>query len=188
MTHNADHGDQVRRPVALEALAAELSDLRRRLERAESVLAIQSLKARYAELVDRRYRQGSVIPARELAAVADEVARLFTEDGIWDGGPTLGRVVGRPAIAERLRDTTLVFARHLFTAPRIELDDTDGDRARGQWGLLSPCRTTDGRDLWLCGTEWDEYERVDGNWLHRSMRLSTTFVAPYEEGWRTILA
>jgi SnoaL-like domain len=187
MTNSADDGEQVR-PSALEALAGELTDLRRRLERAESVLAIQSLKARYAELVDRRYRRGSVVPTEELGTVADQVARLFTEDGVWDGGPTLGRVVGRSAIAERLRDTTLVFARHHFSAPRIDIDDTDGRRARGHWELLSPCRTRDGRDLWMCGTEHDEYERVDGSWLHRSMRLTTSFVAPHDAGWRTILS
>ena len=131
---------------APEELATDLAVLRARLERAEGVLAIQALKARYAELVDRRYRKGAVVPAEELAALADEVARLFTEDGVWDGGPALGRAVGRAAIAERLRDTTLVFARHLFTSPRIEVDD-DGGRARGRWELLSPCRTAEGRDI-----------------------------------------
>ncbi len=174
--------------TAPEELAAELSDLRNRLERAEGVLAIQALKARYAELVDRRYRKGAVVPAEELAAVADGVARLFTEDGVWDGGPALGRAVGRAAIAERLRDTTLVFARHLFTSPRIEVDHDEDGRARGRWELLSPCRTADGRDVLMCGTEDDEYERVDGRWLLRSMRLTTTFVAPYDEGWATIFA
>jgi hypothetical protein len=174
--------------AAADGLASDLADLRTRLERAEGVLAIQALKARYAELVDRRYRKGAVVPSEELAAVVNEVAQLFTEDGVWDGGPALGRAVGRAAIAERLRDTTLVFARHLFTSPRIEVDDSDGDRAVGRWELLSPCRTADGRDVWMCGTETDEYERVDGSWLHRSMRLTTTFVAPYDEGWTTIHA
>ena len=173
---------------ALEELATDLAVLRARLERAEGVLAIQTLKAHYAELVDRRYRKGAVVPPEELAALAEEVARLFTEDGVWDGGPALGRAVGRAAIAERLRDTTLVFARHLFTSPRIEIDDDDSGRARGRWELLSPCRTAEGRDLWMCGTEDDEYEHVDGTWLHRSMRLTTTFVAPNDEGWASILA
>jgi hypothetical protein len=171
---------------ALEELATDLAVLRARLERAEGVLAIQALKAHYAHLVDRRYRKGAVVPSEELAALADEVARLFTEDGLWDGGPALGRAVGRAAIAERLRDTTLVFSRHLFMSPRIEIDD-DGARARGRWELLSPCRTAEGRDIWMCGSEDDEYERVAGSWLHRSMRLTTTFVAPYDEGWTTIL-
>ncbi len=182
----SDRGED--KPTAHEELVADLAALRVRLERAESVLAIQALKSRYAELVDRRYRKGAVVPSEELAMVADEVAHLFTEDGVWDGGPVLGRAVGRPAIAERLGDTTLVFARHLFTSPRIEVDDGGGGRARGRWELLSPCRTADGRDVWMCGTEDDEYEQVDGTWLHRSMRLTTTFVAPYDEGWTTILS
>jgi hypothetical protein len=131
-----------------------------------------------------------VVDGAELAAAADAAAELFTEDGVWDGGPALGRAVGRAAIAERLRHTTLVFARHLFTAPRIEIDGGagGGDRAHGRWELLSPCRTADGRDYWMCGFEDDEYERVQGAWLHRSMRLTTVFMAPYDEGWATILS
>ena len=39
----------------IEELAAEVASLRRRITSAEGVLEIQSLKARYGELVDQRY-------------------------------------------------------------------------------------------------------------------------------------
>ena len=154
-----------------------------RLERVESVLAIQDLKARYAELVDRRYRDGQVAEPSVVSEAAEAAARLFTEDATWDGGPRLGRVVGRAAIAERLRQTTLRFARHYFVAPRIVLDDRDPGRARGRWELLSPCRDRKGRDFWLCGVEEDEYERVGGAWLHRSMSMTPVVTAPSEGPW-----
>jgi hypothetical protein len=35
----------------------------------------------------------------------------------------------------------------------------------------------------MAGYEDDEYVRVDGDWLHRSMKLSVVFMAPYERGW-----
>jgi hypothetical protein len=162
------------------------SGLESRLDRLESVLAIQALKARYAELVDRRHSRGAVADPTTLAAAAEAAAALFTEDAEWDGGPTLGRAVGRAAIADRLRDTTLVFARHLFLSPRIEIDADDADAARGRWELLSPCRGADGRDFWMSGVEDDQYRRVDGVWLHRAMRMTTVLVAPVDRPWTVL--
>jgi hypothetical protein len=169
--------------VTVEELAAEVASLRQRVATSESVLAIQGLKARYGELVDRRFAAGSVVDADTLAAVAASVADLFTADGVWDGGPGLGVASGRPAIAARLGQPTLTFSRHFFVNPRIEVD---GDRATARWDLLSPCRRTDGTSYWMCGYEDDEYARVDGTWLHRSMKLTTVLMSPVGEGWTKI--
>jgi hypothetical protein len=195
--------------VTLEQLAAELAELRRRVEVSESVLAIQSLKGRYAELVDRRFSAGAVVDGDTMATVAEAIAALFTPDGVWDGGPGLGAVTGRAAIAARLADPTLTFSRHLFVNPRVDVDTATSDAgtsdadtgpgagtaatptaprtARGRWDLLSPCRRPDGTSYWMCGYEDDEYERVDGSWLHRSMKLTTVFMAPVGEGWTKVL-
>jgi len=170
--------------MTVEALAAEVAALRTRVVVAESVLAIQTLKARYAELVDRRFSAGAVVDADRLAQVAEAVAGLFTPDGTWDGGPGLGRVTGRGAIAARLREPTLTFARHYFVNPRIEVD---GDTAVARWDLLSPCRRAEGTSYWMSGYEDDEYARVDGVWMHRSMTLTTVFMSPVGEGWTRIL-
>jgi hypothetical protein len=168
----------------VEELAAEVAALRQRVASSESVLAIQGLKAHYGELVDQRFSAGAVADAATVARVAAAVAALFTPDGVWDGGPGLGRVTGRPAIAARLGDPTLIFSRHFFMNPRIEVD---GDTARARWDLLSPCRRADGTSYWMCGYEDDEYARIDDEWLHRSMTLTTVFMAPVGEGWTRIL-
>jgi len=169
----------------IEDLAVELVELRRRVEAAEAVLEIQALKARYGELVDRRFHTGQMADDATVRRVATEAAALFTEDGTWNGGPGLGIATGRAAIAERLIRTTLTFSRHLFVKPRIAVD---GDRATARWDLLSPCRRPDGTSYWMCGYEDDEYQRVDGRWLHRSMALTTVFMSPVGDGWTTILA
>ena len=70
--------------------------------------------------MDSRFAKGAVVDAPMLARLADEVAALFTPEGVWDGGPGPGIATGRRAIAERLRQPTLVFARALFLNPRIE--------------------------------------------------------------------
>jgi SnoaL-like protein len=169
--------------TTVEQLAAEVADLQRRVATSEGILAIQKLKGRYAELVDQRFSAGAVIAADALAAVAGRVADLFTADGVWDGGPGLGSVTGRPAIAARLSEPTLIFSRHFFLNPRIEVD---GQSARGRWDLLSPCRRADGGSYWMSGYEDDEYACVDGVWLHRSMKLTTVFMTPVGEGWTRV--
>jgi hypothetical protein len=148
------------------------------------VLEVHALKARYGELVDQRFSAGQLVDDDTLEAVTRAAADLFTADGVWDGGPGLGRQIGRAAIASRLARPTLTFSRHLFVKPRIHVD---GDRAQGRWDLLSPCRRADGSSWWMCGYEDDEYAREDGIWLHRSMKLTTVFMARVEPGWERIL-
>ncbi len=170
----------------VEDLATEVEALRTRVALTEGVLGVQALKARYAELVDLRFSAGGVVDAGTMRAVTESVAALFTPDGVWDGGPSLGQVVGRHAIARRLADPTLVFSRHFFLNPRITMD-AGGASATGRWDLLSPCRRPDGSSYWMCGYEDDDYVLVDGVWLHRSMKLTTVFMSAVGEGWTKIL-
>jgi hypothetical protein len=171
--------------TGIEELASELAALRARMSSAEAVLAIQALKADYGELVDRRFSRGAVVEPETLDRVVGEIAELFTEDAVWDGGPVLGSARGRSAISQRLRAPTLTFSRHLFTKPRIRVD---GESASGRWDLLSPCRTPDGRSWWMCGYEDDEYLLEGGAWRHSSMRLTTVFMTETGEGFDRILA
>ncbi len=171
--------------ITVEELAAEVAALQQRVAASESVLAIQKLKANYGELVDRRFAAGAVVDPTTLAHVAEDVAALFTPGGVWDGGPGLGKATGRRAIAARLRDPTLIFSRHFFLNPRIDVD-VDDDTARARWDLLSPCRRSDGTSYWMCGYEDDEYARLDGVWLHRAMKLTTVFMTPVGEGWTRV--
>jgi hypothetical protein len=168
----------------VEELAKDVAVLQQRVARSEGVLAIQALKAHYGGLVDQRFSMGAVVDVDALGRVAEEIAALFTADGIWDGGPGLGSVTGRRAIAARLREPTLTFSRHLFMNPRIEVD---GETGGARWDLLSPCRRPDGTSYWMCGYEDDEYARVDGVWLHSSMRLTTVFMTPVGDGWTRVL-
>jgi hypothetical protein len=167
----------------IDELNQEVAELRQRLEAAEAVQAIHNLKARYAQLVDERYSRGKVAAAEEVAAAADRIAALFTEDGVWDGGPALGVSTGRAEIAARMREPTLLFSWHFFLKPQIHVQ---GDTARARWDILSPCTTKDGKPHWMVGFEDDEYARVGGVWLHARMKLTTVFLSPHETGWQKI--
>ena len=167
----------------IDELTQQVAELLVRVEATETVQAIQNLKARYAQLVDERYVRGKVAPEEKVAAVAEQIAALFTEDGVWDGGPALGVSSGRAEIAARMRAPTLLFSWHFFLKPRIEVDS---DRARARWDILSPCTTKDEKPSWMVGFEDDEYRRVDGVWLHARMKLTTVFLAAHETGWQKI--
>ena len=163
----------------IEELARELASLRARVETSESILQIHALKARYADLVDRRFSKGKVVDRDTLAGIAREIADLFTPDGVWDGGPGLGVATGRAAIVDRLERPTLTFSRHLFVKPLIEVR---GDRASATWDLLCPCQRPDGTSFFMCGSEADSYVRIDGVWLHETMALTSFFMAPVGDG------
>ena len=169
-------------PMAEEGgLELRIAELELRLRAVEGVLEIHNLKARYAALTDRRYGKGGVRPRQELEPLAREIANLFTEDAVWDGGRALGTCRGRDAIRQRFLEPTLLFSWHYFVKPEIQVD---GERARARWDILSPCTTADGRPHWMAGYEDDEYERIDGVWLHSSMKLTTVFLASHELGWK----
>jgi hypothetical protein len=157
-----------------------LASLAQRVRALEDVEAIRRLKARYADLVDARYGKAGPRPTAELARLAGEIAALFAEDAVWDGGAGLGVCQGREAIRARMAAPTLLFSRHYFVNPQIEVD---GDRARARWELLAPCTLRDGRPAWMAGAEDDEYVRHGAFWVHQKMSLRVHFLAPYERGW-----
>lgn len=166
-----------------EHVLQQLERLERRLAAVEGAQAIERLKARYAELVDARYARGAIVAEDRLAELAARIAELFTEDATWDGGRALGVARGRAEIAARMREPTLLFSRHYFLKPHIEVA---GETARARWDVLCPCTTRDGRPHWMAGIEDDEYRKVDGRWLHQHMKLTVVFLSPHATGWEKV--
>jgi hypothetical protein len=164
----------------LEAMREQIAALEVRLASVEGVQSIQALKSRYGQLADSRYRDGDIVPRPELERIAYELAALFSEDAVWDGGGGLGLCRGREEIRARFLEPTLSFSWHYFVKPNIEIH---GDTATGTWDILAPCTSRDGRALWMAGFEEDEYVKRDGVWLHQSMKLSVVFMAPHDRGW-----
>ena len=169
--------------TSLEELERQVAELRTRLDAAESVQAIHRLKARYGSLVDARFAKGEQVEGARLDELARDIAALFTQDGVWDGGPALGVATGRDEIAALMRESTLVFSWHFFLKPHVEVE---GNTARARWDILSPCTTKDGTPHWMVGFEDDEYRKADGEWLHSRMKLTSVFMSPHETGWQKI--
>ncbi len=161
-------------------LEERIAALETRLSAVEAVQEIHRLKARYGSLIDERYTLDGARDAAAVAEVADRVVALFAPDAVWDGGERLGTWTGREAIRERFLDPTLGFTLHYFLKPVIEVD---GDTATGTWDIFAPITLGNGKPGFMAGVEHDTYRRVDGQWLHASMRLDVIFLGPELRGW-----
>ncbi len=147
--------------------------LEQRLARLEAIEEIKQLKARYCALCDAKYDP-------------EGLAAMFVPDGVWDGGPAFGRHAGREAIRSFFAGISgdISFAAHLVLNPIIEVQDADN--ATGKWRLIMPCtvQVADGPEArWLLSEYAEEYARVDGVWLFRSLALTVNFYAPHLAGW-----
>ncbi|MGE0679288.1 MAG: nuclear transport factor 2 family protein [Candidatus Binatia bacterium] len=150
-----------------------LEELKSRLETLEAIEAIKKLKARYCQCADERDAEG--------------YANLFTEDGVFEGG-AFGRGQGRAGVAAFLRGVqqqSLPFALHYVMNPIIEVH---GDTATGQWYLLEPCtmvaeETQAQQAVWGTARYEEEYVKVAGEWQFTHLKVFSSFMTPYEQGW-----
>jgi 3-phenylpropionate/cinnamic acid dioxygenase small subunit len=102
----------------------------------------------------------------------DEMAALFTEDGIWD--TAFGSATGRAAVAQLAADLRAHAgadrprAVHLVTNIVIALD---GRRARVRSNWLVMQNSADGPKIGSGGAYYDEIVERDGRWLfyHRKI-------------------
>ena len=130
---------------------------------------IKQLKARYAAACDDDY-------------AADDIAALFTESAVWDGG-MMGVAETREGIREFFRNASSIvgFAVHGLSNPIIEVD---GDEATGHWYLAQPM-TLKGTDqaYWFAARYEDRYVRTTEGWKFQHVKITERAFTPYEEGF-----
>src|SRR5262249_9444847 len=88
------------------------SDIQQRLTRLESIEAIKQLQVEYAAACDA-------------GLDAERIARLFAEDGVWEGGSPPSQFVGRAAVRQHFVDAKS-FVRwtfHLMIGPQIQIHE-----------------------------------------------------------------
>lgn len=155
--------------------------LEERIAELEAIEAIKRLKATYAMHADAKYTDRH---ARKPQEVVVKVARLqascFTEDAEWDAGQW-GVLRGRDALTENFATKPWRFAMHHFVSPIIEVD---GDRAKGTWTMwMLGTVASSGECLHLSGYTYDEYRKVDGQWLISRIRVVDKFLTPFTRPW-----
>lgn len=142
-----------------------------RIRALEDVRAIETLKYRYAELMDKGYD-------------AEGLAALFVADGRWTAsgfGDFVGQAqiraffAGMPASVEQ--------AQHFVTSPQISLA-ADGGTAEGRFYLWCVSRTRAGpaeRERFATVARYvDRFVKVDGRWLFASLHshIASVFRLP----------
>jgi len=167
-------------PAGNQEGTSRLDRLEARLAEVEAHRAILDLKSLYGTLADARYTRKGPKPQSEIDLVAAQLADLFAEDAVWEGGGALGRCEGRQAIQDRFREPSLHYSWHFFVKPEVRVE---ADRASGTWDVLAMITTLEGRAMWMVGVEHDEYARIDGRWLHTRMQLDSQLMAPHDKGW-----
>ena len=159
-----------------------LKDLEERVQALEDLEAIKKLKAKYGQLCDARYdnQKMAMKSEAEVEGIAREIANLFTEDAVWEGGEKLGTVRGREKIYGRFKDSAFRFAVHYFVMPDITVE---GNRARARWYLWQPATLKDNTAVWMSGFEDDQYVKVNGEWRQTYMKVTLYFLTGYDQGW-----
>ena len=139
----------------------------------EDVIAIERLKARYADAVD-----GGWTGTR--AHDPDAVVALFVPNGVWDSGD-YGGGVGHDGIRSFMAggEAIMPFAFHHITNPRIEVD---GDRATGRWHALLAVTVESGAQLQV-GIYDDVFVRTPGGWRFERLGFTLAATTPLPEAW-----
>ncbi len=159
-----------------------LKGLEKRVQVLEDLETIKRLKAKYGQLCDARYNLQTMAmkSEAEVDAIAREIANLFTGDAVWDGGEKLGVARGREKIYQRFKESAFKFAVHYFVMPDITIE---GNKAHARWYLLQAATLKDNTAVWMSGVEDDDYLKVDGQWLQSYMKVTISFLTPYDQGW-----
>lgn len=134
--------------------------LHERLRHLEDIEAINRLKTLYCFHCDDGFD-------------ADAIAKLFAQDGVWDGGSLRGVQSGRDAIRAYFAQNhaRIPFSVHLLANRLIEVD---ADRARGRWRMLMPYNTIEDTPhgaRWQVSAYDDDFVRVGGRWLFQTVRV-----------------
>jgi hypothetical protein len=159
-----------------------LKDLEKRIQALEDLEAIKKLKAKYGQLCDARYdlKTLAMKSENEVKSIAREIANLFTEDAVWDGGERLRIARGREEIYERFVNSAFNFAVHYFVMPDITID---GNKAKARWYLFQAATSKENVAVWMAGIEDDEYTKWNDRWLQTYMKVTIAFLTPYDQGW-----
>ena len=151
---------------------SEATDITARIQRIEDIEAIRRLKYRYCGLCDNGFQ-------------ADEIAALFTEDGVWVAGEPWGDFEGREAIAGffRTMPDSVSFSVHALSNGEI---DVDGNTAHARWRTLIPTTLKQeggGVPHWMFCDYEDELRKEAGQWLFTRITADVTRSASHADGW-----
>jgi len=154
-------------------MTAEELTLEVRIQRLEDTEAIRTLKSRYHTYVND--------------TDFDRVGSLFASDASLKLGylmPDENAIVGRDKIQvafSAMKTSTSQSQLKQFLHSHI-VDLTGPDTASGT-GMLYACYGVDAEAYVVAGKYSEDYVRLDGEWLFKTMNLALYFTVPLKLGW-----
>ncbi len=152
-----------------------MNDLEKRIQTLEDIESIKKLKMLYCYYSDAALSQNQ--------GQYDELVSLFTDDariefigfGVWNG---------KDEVKKFFTETVFPlwsYHSHMVMNPIIEVNV---NRANGNWYCLALSTTRNGnRAVWVHGKYEEEYVKVAGQWMWKSITFIPDFYSPYEDGW-----
>lgn len=151
--------------------------LEQRIARLEDIEAIKALKYTYAQVLDNGYDP-------------EQVAALFTEDGLWSISGVGGTAKGSENIKQHSLNLgrDIIWGQHNMFAPIVEVAE-DGMTAEGDFYLV--CLLTmvaqeaeEGKEAYiLIGKYHDKFVKMDGKWYFKELVGHIDQSAPWGDGW-----
>lgn len=143
-----------------------MNQLESRIARLEAVEAIRRQLMHLDDLFDAPYD-------------ADSLAAMWTENGYLEACD--GKFAGRSEIRAFFAELVASFTMHYATNGVIDVEPSC-ERAKGHWyGWETP--VISGSALIGAFSTDQEYEKVDGEWLWRSLRETVHFLCDAESDW-----
>ena len=170
--------------ATIEELGARVDDLARRVDAAESVLAVQRPEGPLRRAWSTPASTGAAVVDRRPAGRAGRMPPPSCSPRTASG--TVGPARAWPGAGWR---SPPGWPSPRWSSPATSSSSPGsrspgtGRRRGGTCCARAPGPT--GTSLWMSGYEDDTYARVDGVWLHATMTLTTVFVSPAGEGWPT---
>jgi uncharacterized protein (TIGR02246 family) len=160
----------------LTQLEQRIARLERQAQIAEDIEAIRALKGAYAEACDLGYDP-------------DAMAALFTEDAVWEFTNSWGVHRGHAEIRTFMENVgkEILWALHYMIGPVIEVHDET--TASGKWYILELATMTGVTNaeehdaVILSGTYADQYEKVDGAWKFKHVKVNIGQSSNLDQGW-----
>lgn len=161
---------------SLEALIAEVKDLRRDVALLSSRAEIHDLIIRYARACDVG---NDPVLLRPL--LADHATWTCNGFGTYVGGDDVA--LGLKGIAGE----KIWWSLHNMISPQIEIDDT-GTKANAFWYLweaatIPNVHSGEAEAHWVGGTYNAQFELIGDRWLFTLIDLNLDMATPYSEGW-----
>jgi SnoaL-like domain len=163
--------------------AMRLQSIARRVNRLESIKAVERLQYIYG------YYQDRFLFNEVVTLFADQGAEAHYMGGVWVGQAGLRRLWLGYFSSAYSNGTNGPVAGRMFDMPQWQgvVDvSPDGTTAQGRFRTLGKLAFYKEKEQWISGVYENDYVKEDGKWKIKTFRFCSPWSAVYTEGWQDV--